>query len=59
MDDIFTQDSNFSENVLKQALCSEKLPSPSRSSLEFIRNFARNFRVCGSVEGRAQEFVLN
>ena len=59
MDDIFTQDSILSENVLKQAVRAEEYPSPSRNSLEFIKNFARNFRICGNIEGRAQELILN
>ena len=46
MDDIFTQDSILSENVLKQAVRAEEYPSPSLNSLEFIKNFARNFRIC-------------
>ncbi len=59
MDDIFTQDSTLTEDVLRQAVRSEELPSPSESSLAFIRNFARNFCICNCIEGRAQELLLN
>ncbi|MBR1947306.1 MAG: hypothetical protein IKA35_04390, partial [Bacteroidaceae bacterium] len=33
------------------------MPSPSLTSLEFIRNFARNFRVCNGENGIVQDFV--
>ncbi len=59
MDDIFTQDSTFTEEVLRLSFRSRERHSPSEGSLEFIRNFARNFRICDCIEGRAQEQLLN
>ena len=59
MDKIFTQDPIFTDALLKKAIKDEKFPSPKKSSLEFIKNFARNFRICNGVEGRAQELLLN
>ena len=55
----FTSDFIVTEKNLEQALKSEKFPTPSLNSLEFIKNFARNFRIYREVDGRAQEFVLN
>lgn len=49
----------ITEQILAKALKKEKFPRPSVSSLEFIRNFARNFRVEKSVSGGMGEFVLN
>ena len=46
-------------SIIKKALRSERMPSPSLTSLEFIRNFARNFRVCKGENGMVQDFVLN
>lgn len=45
--------------IIAEALRREQMPSPSLTSLEFIRNFARNFRVCKSENGIIQDFVLN
>ncbi len=59
MDDIFTRNFRFNEKVTEEALYSEKELTPSKNSLEFIKNFARNFRVCNAIEGRAQELLLN
>ena len=59
MDKIFTQDPILTDDLLKKAMKDEKNPSPKKSSLEFIKNFARNFRICNGVEGRAQELLLN
>lgn len=59
MDDIFTQDSIFTDEVLRQAFRGRERHLPSEGSLEFIRNFARNFRICDCIEGRAQELLLN
>lgn len=59
MDDIFTRNFKFNEKVTDEALYSEDNLSPSKSSLEFIKNFARNFRVYNAIEGRAQELLLN
>lgn len=45
--------------IIAEALRREQMPSPSPTSLEFIRNFARNFRVCKSENGIIQDLVLN
>ena len=49
----------ITEQIISKALKKEKYPSPSAVSLEFIRNFARNFRVEKGVNGDYREFVLN
>lgn len=49
----------ITEHVIRKALKKEKFPSPSVSSIEFIRNFARNFRVEKTLKGDVREFVLN
>ena len=49
----------ISEMLIRKALKKEKFPAPTVSSIEFIRNFARNFRVEKSVNGDLREFVLN
>ena len=59
MDDIFTHNLSFNEKVTDEASYSEESLRPSKSSLEFIKNFARNFRVYNAIEGRAQELLLN
>lgn len=59
MDKNFTPDFNFQNSIISKALKGEAMPSPSVSSLEFIRNFARNFRVCRDDNGIVHDFVLN
>ena len=59
MDEIYTTDLVITENNLKSALQSEAKLTPSLSSLEFIKNFARNFKKCSDIQGRASELVLN
>lgn len=56
MDKKFTP---ITEHVIRKALKKEKFPRPSASSLEFIKNFARNFRVEKGIDGDYREFVLN
>lgn len=59
MDKTSTTDFTLSENLIKKALKGELCPSPSKSSLEFIRNFARNFRVQANIDACNNELVLN
>ena len=59
MDKTSTLGFNIDGSVIKQALKKEKFPKPSISSLEFLRNFARNFRVQDGIEGDIRELVLN
>ena len=54
MDKTSTPKFKIDGSVIKQALKNEKFPKPSVSSLEFLKNFARNFRV---INGK--ELVLN
>ena len=59
MDKTSTPEFEINGSVIRQALKSEKLPTPGISSLEFIKNFARNFRIQRNVEGDIREMVLN
>ncbi|MBR5475258.1 MAG: hypothetical protein IKV17_00365 [Bacteroidaceae bacterium] len=59
MDKTSTTDFTLSENLIKKALKGDLCSSPSKSSLEFIRNFARNFRVQANFDGDIRELVLN
>lgn len=49
----------ITEPVIRKALKKEKFPKPSAVTLEFIRNFARNFKVEKGIQGDVREFVLN
>ena len=49
----------ITEQVIRKALKTEKFPNPSAVTLEFIRNFARNFKVEKSIKGDVREFVRN
>ncbi len=59
MDKTFTSEFEISGTLIAQALKNEKCPKPSLSSIEFIKNFARNFKVQKNIEGDIREFVLN
>ena len=59
MDKTSTPKFKIDSSVIKQALMKEKFPMPSASSLEFLKNFARNFRVQRGVDGDIREIVLN
>ena len=59
MDKTSTPKFKIDGSVIKQALKSEKYPKASVSSLEFLKNFARNFRVQRGFEGDIREMVLN
>ena len=59
MDKTSTPEFELSESVVRSALKINFFPRPSASSLEFIRNFARNFKVQKNVEGDIREIVLN
>lgn len=49
----------ITEPVIRKALKKEQFPKPSAVTLEFIRNFARNFKVEKGIQGDIREFVLN
>ena len=59
MDKTSTQELDNAGAIIRQALKKQNFPKPGAVSLEFIRNFARNFRVQKEVEGDIREFVLN
>lgn len=59
MDKTSTTDFKIDGSVIRQALKNEKFPKPCVASLEFIKNFARNFKVQKNVEGDIRELVLN
>lgn len=59
MDKTSTPEFEISGTLIARALKSEKFPKPSVSSIEFIKNFARNFKVQKSLEGDIREYVLN
>ena len=59
MDKTSTPEFELSESVIKNALKIDFFPQPSVSSLEFIKNFARNFRVHKNIDGDIRELVLN
>jgi hypothetical protein len=59
MDKTSTPEFKINGSVIKQALKSEKFPKPTMTSLELIKNFARNFKVQKNIEGDIRELVLN
>ena len=59
MDKTSTPELMIDATAIKQALKKEKVPKPSISSLEFLKNFARNFRVQQGIDGDIREMVLN
>ena len=59
MDKTYNTDLKIDGSVIRQALKNEKFPKPCVASLEFIKNFARNFKVQKNIEGNIRELVLN
>ena len=59
MDKTSTPEFKIDASVIKQALKHEQFPKPCVASLEFLKNFARNFRVQRGIEGDIREMVLN
>ena len=59
MDKTSTPEFRIDGTVIRQALKNEKFPKPCVASLEFIKNFARNFKVQKNIEGNIRELVLN
>jgi hypothetical protein len=59
MDKTSTSEFEISGSLIEKALKKEKYPKPSATSLAFLKNFARNFKVHRSVEGDIREMVLN
>ena len=59
MDKTSTPELKIDGSVIRQAIKKEKYPKPSISSLEFLKNFARNFRVQQGIDGDIREMVLN
>ena len=59
MDKTSTPEFRIDGTVIRQALKNEKFPKHCVASLEFIKNFARNFKVQKNIEGDIRELVLN
>ena len=59
MDKNSTPEFKIDGSVIRQALKKENFPKPCVASLEFIKNFARNFRVQQGIDGDIREMVLN
>ncbi len=59
MDKTSTPEFKFDASVIRQALKTENFPKPCVASLEFIKNFARNFKVQKDIKGDIRELVLN
>ena len=59
MDKTSTPEFELSESVIKNAFKFDFFPQPSTSSLEFIKNFAMNFKVQKNIDGDIREMVLN
>ena len=59
MDKNSTPELEITGSLVEQALKRDKYPKPSATSLAFLKNFARNFKVHQSVEGDIRELVLN
>ena len=59
MDDLFTSELNIKEKELRSLFGDELRVSPKEATLDFIKNFARNFRVAKNVETSLQGFILN
>ena len=59
MDKTSTPELKIDGSVIRQVLKNEKFPKPGATSLEFLKNFARNFRIEKGLDGEVREFVLN
>lgn len=59
MNENFTPEFKLQKSIIAKALHGDNVPSPSLSSLEFIRNFSRNFRVRKSENGIILDYALN
>jgi hypothetical protein len=59
MDDLFTSELKIKEKDIRSLFGDELRVSPKESTLDFIKNFARNFRVAKNVETSLQGFILN
>ena len=59
MNNIFTHEIKATEKKIRASLCEETCFSPQTSTLEFIKSFARNFRVDKEAEPSIQGFILN
>ena len=59
MDDLFTSNLKIKEKELSSLLGDELRVSPKESTIDFIKNFARNFRVVRNVEVSLPGFILN
>ena len=59
MDKLFTSELKLQEKDLGSLFSDELRVSPKESTLDFIRNFERNFGVVKNIDSSMQGFVLN
>lgn len=59
MNNLFTHEIKATEKKIRASLSEETCLSPQNSTLEFIKSFARNFRVDKDAEPSIQGFILN
>ena len=59
MDKFFTPKTKNKEKERRSLFGEELRVSPKESTLDFIKNFARNFRVIKNVDSSLQGFILN
>ena len=59
MDNLFTHELKVSEKTIRASLRGESSLSPKESTLDFLKNFASNFRADRQAESSIQGFVLN
>ena len=59
MDDLFTTELKIKEKEIRSLFGDEFRVSPREATLDFIKSFARNFRVVKDVETSLQGFILN
>ena len=51
--------SDLNDALITKSLKAEEYPSPNALSLEFIKNFARNYRAKQTADGIMIEYMLN
>lgn len=59
MNIIFTPDLERCETEIRSCLRNEPLFSPKEKTLDFIKNFARNFRAEKGTEANISKLALN
>ncbi len=59
MDELFTPELKINKKEICSLLGDELSVSPKESTIDFIKSFARNFRVARDVDNSLQGFILN